>query len=232
MTAHKTLLVLASLALVMPACGPLAAERAAAQQAAAAQTAAARLAQTEAARPTSTVTSLPPTATLPPTGTFTPSPLPSDTPTPEPTATSTRAAGIDPNALVIYYFVVGGGEKGECGDRAIPFSTGRLKTGDPVADVRTALEILFGNHSPYVGGYENPIGLSNIQVDDVYLSANGKYVQVIASGTVVKDKENYCQWDRMRDQVKATLNRAASPLAVDIQFNGKPFNDFVSADHP
>lgn len=186
----------------------------------------------QAALWTPTFTPLPPTAAFTPTGTFTPSPPPSDTPTPEPSATPTRPAGIDPNAIVVYYFVVGGGERGDCGDRAIPFSTGWLKTGDPVADVRTALEILFGNHSPYVGGYENPIGLSNIQVDDVYLAANGKYVQVIASGTVVKDKEDYCQWDRMRDQVKATLNRAASPLVVDIQFNGKPFNDFVSADHP
>lgn len=221
--------ILFGFALLLAACGPSAATRQAQSAAQALATAAVRLTHTQAAEPSATPTYTA-TPNPSPTSTQTPITLPTDTPSPTATPTTTRSAGIDPNALLIYYYVVGSGSPGECGDRAIPFSLGVLKTGDPVADVKTALNALFGNSQPFVGGFENPIGSSNIKIEDVFLSANGRFVQVIASGTVIKNKADYCQWARIREQVRTTLNRAAAPLTVDIQFNGKPFNDFVSGD--
>ncbi|TAK13555.1 MAG: hypothetical protein EPO32_04920 [Anaerolineae bacterium] len=185
----------------------------------------------QAASWTPTFTAAPPTATLTLTPTFTLQPTQTETPTPEFTATATPWAGIDPNAILIYYFIVGGGDRKDCGDRAVAFSTGYLKTGDPVKDVETALTLLFNNPQPYVGGLENPIGPSNININSITLNTSNNHVEVEASGTVIKNKDDYCQWDRMRAQVRATANKAAEPFVVNITFNGKPFNDFVSGDH-
>lgn len=193
------------------------------------QTAISQLLTQESASWTPTYTPPPPTATLTLTPTFTFTPT--ETATATPSATPTRSGVIDPNAIVIYYFIVGGGDRKDCGDRAIAFSTGYIKTGDPVKDVETALSLLFGNPQPYVGGLENPIGASNISIQSITLNSSNNHVDVAASGTVVKNKDDYCQWDRMRAQVRATANKAAEPYVVNITFNGKPFNDFVSGDH-
>ncbi len=177
---------------------------------------------------TSTFTAAPPTETATP---LPPSPTTTATETPTATPTATRPVGLDPNALINYYFVLDTGGPVGCGDLMIAVTIGIQRTGDPGMDVQAALEALFENKSVTVLGLNNPIAPSNIRVESVIVTNSAKHVEVETTGTLVKTKDS-CEWTRIRVQVNSTALNAAAGYSVNIMLNGHPFNDYVSSDRP
>ncbi|MCS6906730.1 MAG: hypothetical protein RML93_02455, partial [Anaerolineales bacterium] len=122
--------------------------------------------------PTST-----PTATPQPTAT----PLPTDTPTPLPTATPTEVPTSTPlptlpplpplpteapptptvlpgtKPILIYFIQKGGGGSVACGDSLVYYFTGKYRTNDVGADIKTALQNLFFYKTAEFGGVYNPL---------------------------------------------------------------------------
>ena len=184
------------------------------------------IAQTQTAWPTDTTT---PSSTPSPTPTFTLTST--NTPTSTPTATSSPQPTLGSSAIYLNIYLIPTDADGPvgCGDQMVAFSTGVLPTGHAETDVRAALERLFNLRVQYQYGAYNPLYLSSLIITSVqYEEALGE-INARTTGNLVRGEKG-CEWDMIRNIVKATVNNASGGQSVNVSFNGHAFNDLVSSD--
>lgn len=207
--------------ILLAACGPSLSP--ADQQATAQALAGTIIAQTQTAAPsnTATITASP---TQIPTNTATP------TASPTPTTTATATLGYVPGAMNVYLIAADANGPIGCGEQLVPLNIGILPSGDPVTDVRTVLQSLFGIRRQYLIGLYNPLYLSSLNIDRVELNSDAGEINVQLSGSLVRG-EDHCTWDQIRRMGLATTSAVGGEFDVVMRYNQHLFEDYVSGDH-
>ncbi|MCX8061838.1 MAG: GerMN domain-containing protein [Anaerolineales bacterium] len=185
-----------------------------------------------------------PTATLAPTATpiptDTPTPLPTETPTEIPTntplptlpplpplptqapPTPTVAAGTKP--ILIYFIQKGGGGNVACGDSLVYYFTGKYRTDDVEADIKTALQNLFFYKTAEFGGVYNPLYKSKLNV--VSVEVTDGTVEIELSGEI-KLSEDPCDPNRIYAMLIATVRQFPGVGTPKFSLNGAGIKNFL-----
>lgn len=185
--------------------------------------AATSLVQTEEARPPSN------TPTITPSQTSSPTPIPSQTASA--TASPSPAPTLGASNIYLNVYVLPSNSDGPigCGENLVALSTGVLPTGDPVSDVRVALERLFSLRVQYQYNTYNPLYSSSLIITSVQFEDEFGEIVVRTTGNLNRGEKG-CDWDRIRLMVRATTRAASGGESVEVRFNQHAFNDYVSSD--
>ncbi|GAB4477095.1 MAG: hypothetical protein Kow0088_15550 [Anaerolineales bacterium] len=185
-----------------------------------------------------------PTATLAPTAT----PLPTDTPTPLPTVTPTEIptntplptlpplpplpteapptptvlAGTKP--IYIYFIQKGGGGNVACGDSLVYYYTGKYRTDNVEADIKTALQNLFFYKTAEFGGVYNPLYKSKLTVVSVELVDGA--VEINLSGEI-KLTDDPCDPNRIFAMLVATVRQFPNVGTPKFSLNGIGIKNYL-----
>ncbi len=185
-----------------------------------------------------------PTATLEPS----PTPLPTDTPTPLPTETPTEVptstplptlpplpplpteapptptvlAGTKP--IVIYFIQKGAGGNVACGDTLVYYYTGKYRTDDVEADIKTALQNLFFYKTAEFGGTYNPLYKSKLTVVSVDLTDG--IVEIELSGEI-KLTDDPCDSSRIFAMLVATVRQFPGVGTPKFSLNGVGIKNYL-----
>lgn len=185
-----------------------------------------------------------PTATLEPTATplptDTPTPLPTETPTEIPTSTPlptlpplpplpteppptpTVLAGTKP--ILIYFIQKGGGGNVACGDSLVYYFTGKYRTDDVEADIKTALQNLFFYKTAEFGGVYNPLYKSKLNVVSVEVTDGA--VEIELSGEI-KLSEDPCDPNRIYAMLIATVRQFPGVGTPKFSLNGVGIKNYL-----
>ncbi len=189
-----------------------------------------------------------PTATPTATPEPSPTPLPTDTPTPLPTETPTEVptstplptlpplpslpteapptptvlAGTKP--IYIYFIQKGGGGNVACGDTLVYYYTGKYRTDDVEADIKTALQNLFFYKTAEFGGVYNPLYKSKLNVLRVDVT-NGS-VEIELSGEI-KLSGDPCDPNRIYAMLVATVRQFPGVGTPKFNLNGVGIKNFL-----
>jgi len=186
-------------------------------------------------QPTPTPTSTPsPTAT--PLPTDTPTPLPTDTPTAMPTNTpfptlpplptqppaSPTPSGGKP--IYIYFIQKKSGGNVACGDSLVYYLTGKNRTSDVEADIKTALQSLFAYKTAEFGSSYNPLYQSKLQVVSVEMMDGT--VNIELSG-VIKLSDDKCDSSRIYAMLQATVRQFPGVGTPKFTLNGDGIKNYL-----
>jgi len=185
--------------------------------------------------------------------THTPTPLPSATPTATatstPTATPTATNVSIPvselmKTYIAYYWIYPVEMTTACTYYVLPYIAYPIaeRTGNYEQDIRTALNILFADHSPGSGVLTNPIGRSNLTISGFHRS--GITLNVELSGTLYRNfyypmtwsYSLFCPDKQARDQVFRTIWQFKDILAqngitdVVVWYDGQLLDDLLLND--
>ncbi len=183
--------------------------------------------------PTPTLTPLPTATPIP---TDTPTPLPTDTPTAIPTNTpfptlpplptqppaSPTMAGGKP--IYIYFIQKKGGGNVACGDSLVYYLTGKNRTTDVEADIKTALQNLFAYKTAEFGDSYNPLYKSKLQVVSVELMDGS--VSIELSGEIVLS-EDKCDGSRILAMLQATVRQFSGVGTPKFSLNGDGIKNYL-----
>lgn len=189
--------------------------------------------------PTATPTATPePTST--PLPTDTPTPLPTETPTQIPTntpfptlpplpplpteapPTPTVLAGTKP--IYIYFIQKGGGGNVACGDSLVYYYTGKYRTDDVEADIKTALQNLFFYKTAEFGNAYNPLYKSKLNVVSVQLMDGS--VEIELSGEI-KLTDDPCDPNRIYAMLIATVRQFPGVGTPKFSLNGVGIKNYL-----
>lgn len=186
-------------------------------------------------QPTPTPT-LTPSSTATPLPTDTPTPLPTDTPTPEPTntpfptlpplptqppATPTLSGG---KPIYIYFIQKKSGGNVACGDSLVYYLTGKNRTSDVAADIKTALQNLFAYKTAEFGDSYNPLYKSKLQV--VSVEVLDGTVNIELSGEIVLSDDK-CDGNRIFAMLQATVKQFSGVGTPKFSLNGEGIKNFL-----
>ncbi len=186
-------------------------------------------------QPTPTPTLTPsPTATVLPTDT--PTPLPTDTPTAMPTDTpfptlpplptqppaSPTPSGGKP--IYIYFIQKKSGGNVACGDSLVYYLTGKYRTTDVAADIKTALQNLFAYKTAEFGNSYNPLYQSKLQVVGVELMDGT--VNIELSGEI-KLSDDKCDGSRIFAMLQATVRQFPGVGTPKFTLNGDGIKNYL-----
>ena len=185
-----------------------------------------------------------PTATLEPTATplptDTPTPLPTETPTEVPTSTPfptlpplpplpteapptpTVLAGTKP--ILIYFIQKGAGGNVACGDSLVYYYTGKYRTDDVEADIKTALQHLFFYKTAEFGGVYNPLYKSKLNVVSVEVMDGS--VEINLSGEI-KLTDDPCDPNRIYAMLIATVRQFPNVGTPRFNLNGAGIKNYL-----
>jgi len=181
---------------------------------------------------TPTETDIPPTATLTqtasptPTDTITPTATETSTPTPTATSTSPPPTPSGDEAIYIYGILNQSDDPKDCDYIAARINTGKPRTGNLSADVRTALNSLFVKRQ-YFGSLSNPVYLSNISVQSVDFKPFIGEISVMLTGTYVRSGDS-CDDGRVRAQIWSTIRQFPEVKSIYILLNGNLLGDVLA----
>jgi hypothetical protein len=116
-----------------------------------------------------------------------------------------------------------------CGDSAVGYRTGLMRSGDIAADVKTALARLFGVKSEYLGETYNPVFRSNLAVNSVSFDSSDGLINVELTGTYTPSGDD-CDNTRVKAQIWNTIRQYRDVKKTNIYLNGIPFGDRLSND--
>ena len=171
-------------------------------------------APTETPLPSPTVTSLP-------TATLTPTQIPEPTLTPIPTVSegayykvlnSDEAAQLLPTYIAFYLVYPLDPENCSYTMRPILALTYPQRTGDVVADVTTALNLLFQFSLSNMGVFTNPLLPASHKL--VNITVSGSSMAVYLTGDPART-DNRCTNHQMRDQIFTTIRQIAKDFGIN-----------------
>lgn len=165
-------------------------------------------------KPEITATSIPsetptPTPTLPPTALPTETPLPPPTEVPtavlEPTNTPTFREMMKDH-IVFYLIQPQKGRQDACGDiQLVPIVSRRMRTGDKLADVQIALQMLFNlKRKIYIQWY-NALWDTNLTIDSHKYNRQKDYMTIEFSGYLPAGQLSNCDKHGIREQIWTTF---------------------------
>ena len=181
---------------------------------------------------TPTETEVPPTASPSqspsPTSTSTSTPTVTETSTPTDTATSTPPPPTPSGEDAIYFYGImdQADDPKKCEYIAVRINTGKWRSGDVAADVKTALNSLLVKRQ-YYGALSSPVYLSNISVQSVSFKPFTGEVSIRLTGTYVRSGET-CDDGKVRAQIWSTIRQFPEIKTIDILLNGNLLGDILA----
>ncbi|MGB9521980.1 MAG: GerMN domain-containing protein, partial [Anaerolineales bacterium] len=136
-------------------------------------------------------------------------------------ATATSVGG---KPIYIYFIQKKGGGNVACGDSLVYYLTGKYRTTDVEADIKTALQNLFAYKTAEFGGSYNPLYKSKLQV--VSVEAMDGTVNIELSGQLVLSDDK-CDGSRILAMLQATVKQFPGVGTPKFSLNGEGIKNFL-----